>query len=100
MIILQGQAKATEEHPTFDVASIHSIIAIVNTSSAEEAGKKITKELTTSGFEEIRFYKFAEVSLWRAILLNGQGRNLRAALLAPVINVYANDDGKWIEADA
>lgn len=100
MIIIQGQAKATGDHPTFQAESIHSIVAIVNTSSPEEAGEKIKDELAKSGFGEIRLFRFAGIPLWRSILLNEQGRNLRAALLVPVVNVYTDDDVEWRGSEA
>lgn len=99
MIIVQGQAKV-RQHPTFQASSIHSIVAIVNTSSDDEARKRIKDELTVGGFGEIRLFRFAEVTVWRAIFLNEQGRNLRAAFFRPVVSVFSDEDGGWHRSDA
>ena len=100
MFAIRGQAQATATHARYHSGSIHSVVAIANSSSAEEAELQTRAELIAVGFGEIRLFEFTAVPLWRAFLPTEKGRLLRSGISKVVVNIFSEDDGKWCEPDA
>jgi hypothetical protein len=100
MFVIRGQAQATEEHPKFSAGSIHSLLAVGNSSSEDELISRVQADLLSTGFGEVRCFEIASVPVWRALLPTPQGRMLRSGFSAVSITLYSDDDQTWAQPDA
>ena len=100
MFVIQGQAEASDSHPRFNARSIHSLIAVGNCSSADELMARVQEDLGSTGFGEVRFFRYASVPIWRALLPTAQGKMLRSGLRSVSVTVYSDDDMSWSGPDA
>ena len=100
MFVIRGQAQSTAAHPHFSAGSIHSLLAIGNCTSADELMSRVEADLRSSGFGEVRFFQYASVPKWRALLPTPQGKMLRSGFRHVAITLYSDDDQHWSEPDA
>ena len=100
MFVIRGQAQATAAHSQFSAGSIHSLLAVGNCSSADELMSRVEADLRCSGFGEVRFFEFASVPAWRALLPTSQGKVLRSGFREVTITLYSDDDHDWTQSDA